>query len=289
MVHIHSDARDHILQTVGLALQPQFGEDAHQLAAVQDDVVGPLDPGADAAGGLDAVAHGHGHPGGEVGNGGGLQMGAQQGGQIEPAATGGLEGTAQAATAPGLLLRQHHQALRRPRHGPALALGVGGVDDVQTGQLTAHQAARQRSGQLPLPHPVGGGLETIAPVGGGGDHIPLLPQGLDGLPHCGAADPQLAAHGLAGQGLIRVFPQQGQHFFPTHIFSSVSTELFFSIIKVAPAIVNRFSGGRYNGRSIKTPRSRSEIGSGAWVFISLPHPGGRFPLSRGNVPKGQKG
>ena len=222
-------------------------------------------------------------------------MGAQQGGQIEPAATGGLKAPAQAAPAPGLLLCQHHQPLRGPHHGPALALGVGGVDDIQAGQLTAHQAARQRSGQLPLPHPVGGGLETIAPVGGGGDHIPLLPQGLDGLPHRSAADPQLAAHGLAGQGLIRVFPQQGQHFFPTHIFSSVSTELFFSIIKVAPAIVNRFSGGRYNGRSIKTPRGRSEIGSGAWV-CPLSHgcavpapPMGPIPLIKGKCPKGTKG
>lgn len=226
VVHIHSDACDQILQAVGLALQAQLGEDAHQLAPVEHNVVGPLDPGTDAAGSFDAVAHGHRHPGGEVGDGGGLRTGAQQGGQIESAAPGGLKAPAQAATAPGLLLCQHHQPLRGPHHGPALALGIGGVDDIQAGQLTAHQTARQGSGQLPLPHPVRGGLETIAPVGGGGDHIPLLPQGLDGLPHCGAADPQLAAHGLAGQGLVGVLPQQGQNFFPTHRISSVSTKHF---------------------------------------------------------------
>ena len=77
--------------------------------------------------------------------------------------------------AAGLLLCQHHQPLRGPHHGPALALGVGGVDDVQTGQLTAHQAARQRSGQLPLPHPVGGGLQAVAPVGDGFNTVALLP------------------------------------------------------------------------------------------------------------------
>ena len=113
----------------------------------------------------------------------------------------------QAATAPGLLLRQHHQALRRPRHGPALTLGIGGVDGLQTHQAAAHQAACQRPGQLPLPYPVGSGGEAVAPVGGGGDLIPLLTQGLNGLPHRSPAHAQLAAHGLSRQGLLRMLQQ----------------------------------------------------------------------------------
>ena len=59
LVHIHTNAGDEVVQGVALALQAQLCEDAAQLPPSQHDVVGPLDPGADAAGGLDAVAHRH--------------------------------------------------------------------------------------------------------------------------------------------------------------------------------------------------------------------------------------
>ena len=143
----------------------------------------------------------------------GGQLGAEKGGQIQPAAPGGLEGAAQPAPAAGLLLRQHHQALRRARHSLALGLRVGGVDGVQTEQAAPHQTAGQVAGQLPLPHPVGGGLQAVAPVGGGGDLISLLAESLDGLPHGGAADTQCAAHGRPGQIFPRVRQQQGQNGF----------------------------------------------------------------------------
>ena len=172
--------------------------------------------GPQSAGGLDAVAHRHRHPGGKVGHLLGGQPGAEKGGQVKPLAPGGLEGAAPAAPAPGLLLRQHHQALGGPGHGPALALGAGGVNDLQAHQLPAYEGAGQRGGQLPRPEEIRARLQPVAPVGGGGDHIALLPQGLDHLPDPRPADAQDLAHGLPGQIFPLPLPQEGQHFFPAH-------------------------------------------------------------------------
>lgn len=99
--------------------------------------------------------------------------------------------------AAGLLFTEDDQPIGGPGHGLALGLRIGGVDDIQAYQPASHMAARQRSGQFPLPDPVRGTLQPIAPLGGGLDLIPLLPQGLNGLPHRRPADAQRPAHGLS--------------------------------------------------------------------------------------------
>ena len=132
----------------------------------------------------------------------GGSWGAEKGGQIQPAAPGDWKERPSRPRAAGLLLRQHHQALRRARHSLALGLRVGGVDGVQTEQAAPPPDSRPGGRTAPLPHPVGGGLQAVAPVGGGGDLISLLAESLDGLPHGGAADTQCAAHGRPGQ----IFP-----------------------------------------------------------------------------------
>lgn len=165
---------------MALALQAQLCEDAAQLPPSQHDVVGPLDPGPHTAGRLDAVAHRHRHPGSEVHHLLGREGGPQQCGEVQPRATGRLEGAAQTPPAAGLLFTEDDQPIGGPGHGLALGLRIGGVDDIQAYQPASHMAARQRSGQFPLPDPVRGTLQPIAPLGGGLDLIPLLPQGLNG-------------------------------------------------------------------------------------------------------------
>ena len=77
VVGVDADARDQVLQGVALALQPHLGKDAAHFFPVENDIIGPLDLGTQTAGGLNAVAHRHRHPGGKVGHLGRGQLGAQ--------------------------------------------------------------------------------------------------------------------------------------------------------------------------------------------------------------------
>ena len=214
LAHVEAQAHHHVAQGGGLRLQLQLGEDAAQLAAVQDHVVGPLDVGADAAQRLHRVAHRHRRPRRQ---GGHLLQAArrpQQGGQVQPLPRRGQEGAAPAAPAPGLLPGDHHQPVGHGVHRPALDLVVGGVHRLQADQLLPHPAAGHRRRQLPGGEQIRRALQPVAPPGGGGDGVPLPPQGLDGLPDRRPAHPQGLAHGLPGQLLPRL--QQGEHLVPQH-------------------------------------------------------------------------
>ena len=216
LAHIDPNTHHHGHRCGALGLELQLGENAAELFAVQDDVVGPLDAAGEAAAGLDGPAHRHRRPGGELTQGVQGDLGPEEDGTEEPLPLQGLEGVAPAAPARRLLVGEDSQALRGPVGRPALDLTVGGVHRVQADHLPAHQMAGEGGGQLPGAQVVGGTREPVTPVGGGDDLISRPAQGLHRLPHRRPAHTQPAAHLLPGAVHRRLGPQQGQDLILKH-------------------------------------------------------------------------
>ena len=125
---IDADAHDDpVRRTVGP--EGGFRQDAADLFAAQQQVVGPFDAAVQAADLLNGAAHGHCRQRRDHGQRVGAQAGAPQDGQVQAQPRGRLEAAAHAAAARRLAVRCHHgidDALR----GQPPALGIGGVHRV---------------------------------------------------------------------------------------------------------------------------------------------------------------
>ncbi len=216
LVDVDADAGDQIIQGVGFTLQTHLRQNACQLAAGGHKVVGPLDPGPEAADRLDPITDRHRHPGGKVHGVLGLQCRAQKGGEVDSLALWGIEGAPPASPASGLGFRGDHQPFLGAGEGPALALRIGGVHRVQADQSASHQTAAKGSHQLSRPDPVQRTVQTVSPFGGGSDVVALFAQGVHRLPDCGPADPELLTHKLTGEVRTLVFQEHGENLFLKH-------------------------------------------------------------------------
>ena len=95
-----------------VALRLHLSEDAPQLFAVQEQVVGPFDPRRHSRHLADRPHHGHGRRQGDLGQFHGGQHRAQHQGDVEPDSRGGIPLPAQPAPASGLGFRHHDGAFR---------------------------------------------------------------------------------------------------------------------------------------------------------------------------------
>jgi len=96
-----------------------------------DQIVGPLDAGAEACRVLYGVAHGNGGGAGQVHQLGRRAMGPQDHAHIDARTGGGEEGPAPSAPAPGLMVGHQNSAVRGTLGRQNLGLCIGGIDGIE--------------------------------------------------------------------------------------------------------------------------------------------------------------
>ena len=205
LVHIDANAGDNVLKGGSLSLNGHLRQNTADLAAVHDDVVGPLDLRTNPGSFFNAVADGDSHVGSQIHRLGRGEVGPEQDRIVDTLAFRGGKAPPQPAPAPGLLIRHGGGAVGQIARLP-LQIVVGGVNCGKDFQVPGHVADAQIGQDLTLCQPIRGREQLIAPVGDGVNFIPLLPETLHCLGDGCPADAQLAAHlgpGEVALGLIQ--------------------------------------------------------------------------------------
>ena len=205
---IDADADDRAIDGAAFGIAGELGEDAADLAAVEDDIIGPLD-GRGQAMLLQHLADSQPGAAGKQTERGGVEIRAEKIREINPLPGRRGKAAAQAAVAVGLAIRQHNSAGGRALQGQLHPAGIGRI-----GLLVANDglspALRQVLLQQFLCHAIRQGGKAVAQPGDRFDGIALLPQAAGGLPHRGAADAQPDGKLLPGVVLGTVLPQLPQ-------------------------------------------------------------------------------
>ena len=115
-------------------IEAQFGEDAGQFALPVNQVVGPLDAGAETTGSFHGVAEGDRRSASQVHQFRRRTFRTKDDTHVNTGTGGGMEASAPTAAAAGLVVRDEDGAMGRTLESQLLSVGVGGVNGLKVEQ-----------------------------------------------------------------------------------------------------------------------------------------------------------
>ena len=205
---IDADADDGAVDGGGFGVAGELGKDAADLAAVDDDIIGPFDGGGKPQL-LQHLTDGQSRTAGQQAQGGGVAIGAVEVGKVHPLPARRKKAASQTAAAPGLAVGQHYGAGGGALQCKLHPAGIGGVGLLIADDGLSPALRQVLLQQLPR-HAVRQGGQAVAQPGDRLDGIARFPQAAGGLPHGGAADPQTGGKLLAGMEPGAILPQLPQ-------------------------------------------------------------------------------
>lgn len=197
-VYIDPDAQDGVADAVEFSVE--FEEDAGGLAMAEEDVVGPFDFGVEPSFAFDGAGDGDGGNHGELGGGGGSEVGSEENREPQPATGGRTPGATEPAPSAGLGFCKDHTAFSDSIAGELLDDVVGGGGFGEDNDVAADDPVDGQPGhQVVAMEGIGCGTEDVAVVWAGFDVIAGLAEFLDAVPDRGATDAELPGEDGTGR------------------------------------------------------------------------------------------
>ena len=207
---IDTDSDNCAVDGTAFGIAGELGENTADLAAVENDIIGPLDGGRQPLP-LQHLTDRKPCAAGKQAERGGVAIGAEEIGKIDAPAALRKEAASQSAVAVGLAIRQHDSAGGCAFQGKLKSSGIGGV-----GLLVANNrlspALRQVLLQQLLRHAIGQGGKAVAQSCDGFESVALLPQAAGCFPNSCAGNTQPDAQFFAGVIMSPILPQFSQQF-----------------------------------------------------------------------------